>query len=82
MDIQTLKEFFKWCTILNVALFILSAIIIIVASDFIYSWHGQLFHMPREAFDVILYSFLGLYKIVILVFNLIPYVALRIIEKK
>jgi hypothetical protein len=37
--------------------------------------------MPREVFDVVLYSFLGLYKIVILVFNFVPYVALRIVEK-
>lgn len=82
MDIRTLKEFFKWCTIINVALLILSAIMIIAAPDFIYSVQGQLFLMPREIFDVVLYAFLGLYKIVILVFNLVPYVALRIIEKK
>jgi hypothetical protein len=81
MDIRTLRAFFKWCTIINVALFVVSAIMILAASDFIYSAHGQLFHMPREAFDVVLYAFLGLYKIAILVFNLAPYVALRIIEK-
>jgi len=82
MDIRTIKEFFKWCTIINVALLGFSAIMIIAAPEFIYGAHGQLFHMPREAFDVVLYSFLGLYKIVILVFNLVPYVALRIVEKK
>ncbi len=82
MDIRTLKEFFKWCAIINVALLILSAIMIIAAPDFIYRVQGQLFQMPRETFDVVLYAFLGLYKIVILVFNLVPYVALRIIEKK
>jgi hypothetical protein len=38
--------------------------------------------MPRKAFGVVLFSFLGLYKIVILVFNLVPYVALRIVERK
>jgi hypothetical protein len=82
MDIRTLTEFFKWCTIINVAIFIFSAIMIVAVSDFIYRAHGQLFHMPREAFDVVIYSFLGLYKIVILVFNLVPYVALRIVAKK
>ena len=82
MDIRTLTEFFKWCSIINIALFILSAIMIIAAADFVYGMHGQLFHLPRETFDVALYAFLGLYKIVILVFNLVPYVALRIIGKK
>ncbi len=82
MNIQTLTAFFKWCTIINVALFVLPAIIFIAAPDIIYNWHGQLFHMPRETFDVVLYSFLGLYKIVILVFNLVPYVALRIVGSR
>ena len=54
----------------------------VAAPDFIYNAHGQLFHLPREAFDVVLYAFLGLYKIFILVFNLVPYVALRIVENK
>jgi hypothetical protein len=82
MDIRTLREFFKWCTVINVALFILSAIMIMTATDFIYDVHGQLFHIPREAFDVVLYSFLGFYKIVILVFNLVPFVALLIVGRK
>jgi len=82
MDIRTLTEFFKWCLIINVALFFFSTIMIMAASDFIYSMHGKLFHLPREAFDVFMYSFLGLYKIVILTFNIAPYVALRIVEKK
>ncbi len=82
MDVRTLTAVFGWCTIINVALFILSAIMFIAAPDFIYNAHGQLFHMPREVFDVVLYSFLGLYKIVILVFNLVPYVALRIVGSR
>lgn len=81
MEFQKLIAFFKWCTIINVALFVFSAIMLMAASDFIYSVHGQLFHMPREAFDVAIYSFLGLYKIIILAFNLVPYVALVIVRK-
>lgn len=79
MDTQTLTEFFKWCTIINVAVFVLSTIMILAVPDFIYGAHGQLFHVPRESFDVVLYSFLGLYKIIILAFGLVPYVALRIV---
>jgi hypothetical protein len=35
--------------------------------------------MPRETFNVVIYSFLGLFKIVFLVFNVVPWVALLII---
>lgn len=36
--------------------------------------------MPRETFNAIIYAFIGLVKVVILVFNLVPYVALLIIR--
>ncbi len=82
MDIQRLTTFFLWCTIINGTLLVLSATMIISAPDFIYSLHSKLFPIPRETFDVVIYSFLGLYKIVFLVFNVVPYVALLIVGKK
>ncbi len=81
MDMRILQEFLKWSTILNGSILIFSTLLLLVASDFIYSVHGQLFHLPREDFNVVIYSVLGLYKILILTFNLVPYVVLRIIKK-
>ena len=34
--------------------------------------------ISREAFNVIIYSFLGLYKLFFITFNVVPYIALRI----
>ena len=79
MDIETLTAFFMWCTIINGAMLVFSGIMIILAQDFVYSMHSKWFHIPRESFNVILYSFLGLYKIVFIVFNLVPYLALLIV---
>ena len=82
MDVRTLTSFFKWCTIINITVFALSTIMVLAASDFIYGANGQLFHKPREAFNVVLYVLLGLYKIFILVFNIVPYGALRIVGSR
>ncbi len=79
MDIQTLTAFFMWCTIINVALFAWAALWCILAPDFLYRMHGRLFHITRETFDAVLYAFLGAYKILILVFSLVPYLALLIV---
>ena len=79
MDIQTLTTFFMWCTILNGGLLILSFLICAFAGDWVYQMHSKWFPMPRETFRVVLYSFLGLFKIVFLVFNVVPYVALIIV---
>jgi hypothetical protein len=79
MDIQIFTKFFMWCSIINGALLILSALLLTFMQDFIYSLHGKLFPLPRETFRVIIYSFLGGYKILFIVFNLVPYVALVIL---
>lgn len=79
MDIQTLTKFFMWCTILNVALLSLSSLLCICAKDWAWGIHSKWFSISRETFNVAVYSFLGLYKILIFIFNLIPYIALLII---
>ena len=43
------------------------------------SLQSKWFPIPRETFDVVIYAFLGLFKIIFLVFNVVPYVALLII---
>lgn len=44
--------------------------------------HSQWFHLSREQFDAVHYADMALYKLGILLFNLIPYIALRIVERK
>ena len=76
MNIELVQRFFMWCTIINGAMLILSAIMLTFARDWIYSIHGKWFQIPRTAFDVTIYSFIGLFKIFFLMFNLVPYLAL------
>ncbi len=80
MDIQTLTTFFMWCTIINGALFVFWTTMCIFAPDLVYRTQNRFFPMPRETFNVVIYSFVGLFKIIFLVFNAVPYVALLIIR--
>ena len=68
-----------WCTILNVLLLWLSSLMCICAADWAYRIHSKWFSIPREVFNVAMYSFLGLYKVLVFVFSLIPYIALLIV---
>jgi len=81
MNIQRLTAFLMWCTIINGVLLVITAIMGTFGLDFVYSIHGKLFLFSRETLSVIFYLFLGLYKMVWLVFNAVPYVALLIIRK-
>lgn len=79
MDVQMLTRFFMWCTILNVSLLIVSFVMLVAAGDLVYKMHGKLFAMPRETFNAVIYSWMGLYKVLLIVFNLMPWLALAII---
>ena len=48
------------------------------APNLVYRLQNWLFPMPRETYDTVIYSFLGMFKIAFLFFNLVPYLALRI----
>ena len=79
MDIETVRAFFMWCAIINAALLALSFVILALAGDWVYRMHSKWFPIPRETFNVVIYSFLGFLKIFIVVFNLVPYIALLIV---
>lgn len=78
MDTQTLTSFFMWCTIINAALLSLSIVMMIAIGDLAYRIHSKWFPMPRQTFTVVIYSLLGLYKILFIAFSLVPWVALLI----
>ncbi len=80
MTMQTLKEFFMWCTIINLGLMAYWVLVCMLAPDLVYRVQSKFFPLPRETFDIIIYSFLGLFKIIFIVFNLVPYLALLIIS--
>jgi hypothetical protein len=81
MDIQKLTKFFMWCSIINGALLVLSMMGIILGPDFGLSLQSKLFRIPSETLNLVLYLYLGLLKIAWLVFNVTPYLALRVVGK-
>jgi hypothetical protein len=69
-----------WCSIINIGLLMLTFVMCIFAADWIYQIHSKWFPISRVAFNTILYSFLGAYKMLVLIFNIIPWIALSIIR--
>ncbi|MDX2417259.1 MAG: hypothetical protein QNK19_07350 [Xanthomonadales bacterium] len=79
MDIQTLTSFFMWCTIINSGMLIFLALIYMLAPNVAYRLQSKFIPISRETFDVVFYSFMGLFKVIFLVFNVVPWIALLII---
>lgn len=79
MDIETLTGFFLWCSILDASLLVFWSGLVLLAPGLVYRTQRRFFSMTRETFDVVMYCFLGAFKIVFIAFNLVPYIALRIV---
>lgn len=79
MSMAVIREFFMWCSVINGVLLVLSVVLCAFAGDWIYRIHGRWYSIPRDSFNMVLYAFVGLLKILFIVFNLTPYLALVIV---
>jgi hypothetical protein len=76
MTVCEIKNILLWCVGLNYAVLIIWFGAFVLAHDWIYSLHYRWFKLPVETFDAIHYAGLAAYKIGILLFFLVPLIAL------
>ena len=79
MTIDQLTSFFAWCTLLNIGILLLAAISLTVLRDWVIKLHASWYGVSEAELPSIYFKYLAYYKIAIFVFNLVPYLALRII---
>ncbi|MCP4653558.1 MAG: hypothetical protein GY858_09305 [Candidatus Omnitrophica bacterium] len=80
MTIETMRAVFGWCSVINMGLLLWWFFAIVVLHDFVYRVHTKWFKLSVESFDKIHYAGIAFFKIVVFVFNIVPYFALRIVE--
>lgn len=78
MTADSLSTFFFWCSVVNGAVLVFFTVMVLFAKNLIYRMHTMWFSISREHFELAMYCFLGLFKIMFLVFNLVPYIALKL----
>ncbi|QBY04942.1 hypothetical protein E2K93_11355 [Thalassotalea sp. HSM 43] len=78
MDVQQLAEFFGWCTVINAIFLILAWLIMQVFAEPIKALHRRMFTLDDETLQCVYFKFFGYYKLAIYVFNLAPYIALKL----
>jgi len=78
MDLDDLRKLLAWCTLINWVLLILWFAGYSIAGNWIYGIHSKMFKISKETFDAFNYGGMGLYKLVIVVFNFIPYLVLQL----
>jgi hypothetical protein len=78
MNDVPLSDFLLWCTILNYLVLLLWFVAFSLAHDWMLKLHGRWFHLTAAQFDALHYGGMAVYKIGILLLNLVPYIALHI----
>lgn len=80
MSIENLTAFLGWCTLINFGLLIIAAVAIVLMRGSISGIHASMFKLEQNDLSSAYFQYLANYKILIIVFNLVPYLALRIIS--
>ena len=78
MSINELTTFLGWSTVLNVVLLLLVSLFLFTFKTRVIDIHHRLTGVSRADLPKCYFSYIGQYKLGILLLNLIPYIALKI----
>ena len=81
MNIETVRRVLLWCTIINYGILLAWFLLFMLAHNWMYQFHGRWFQLSVEQFAMLHYAGMSIYKIGILLLNLVPYIALHICRR-
>ncbi len=79
MTLELIRHVLGWCAVINLGLLLWWFLFVVLAHDWTYRVHSKWFRLTEEKFDTVHYSGMGIFKMLIFFFNLVPYFALRIV---
>ena len=68
-----------YCTVINFGVLAFWGLLIVLPHNWMHQLYRRRLNIPAEQFDTVTYGGILLYKILILLFNLVPYIALTIV---
>ena len=78
MTVEMIRDILGLCAAINYAVLIVWFMVFSLGHDWLFRIHGKWFTLSVETFDAMHYGLMGLFKICILLFSLVPYLALLI----
>ena len=76
VTMNEIRHFLLWCAVLNYLVLLLWSGVFIFGHGWMYRLHSRWFRLPVETFDALNYGGLAVYKIGILLLNVVPLIAL------
>jgi len=79
MILDSITAFFGWMTVINSSLLLFSTIMLTAFKSIVISIHRKLTGLEADKLKPAYFHYLAFYKILIIVFNLVPYLVFKII---
>ena len=79
-NLQALTTFLGWCSVINVIALLVASLMLMLMRNFVAGIHGKMFGVSAEKMSLAYVQYLSNYKIAIIILNIVPYVALRIMS--
>jgi len=79
MTLEIIRDALGWCAVINLGLLLWWILFLTFAHDWTYRLHSRWFKLSVESFDAFHYGGMAFFKLSIFLFNLVPYLALRIV---
>ena len=79
-DLNTLTSFLGWCSVINIGLLLYATLMLTFFRDFVKRIHSKMFGLSDTELETSYFNYLANFKIAVLIFNLAPYVALKLMS--
>jgi hypothetical protein len=80
MHQATLTTFLGWCSVINLGLLCLATIMLGTLKNWVMGTHSKMLGIDEAELPGLYLQYLSNYKVLVLVFNVVPYMALRMMS--
>jgi Family of unknown function (DUF6868) len=78
MTLHTLTQFLGWVTLINIGLLSFTTVALLFMRGFAVKVHARMFAIEERDLNRAYFQYMAQFKMLVIVFNLTPYLALRI----
>jgi len=81
MSIEMMRKALLCCAVINYGILLVWFSFFVLAHDWMYLLHSRWFRLSVEQFDMLHYAGMSIFKLGIILLNVVPYIALRIVRR-
>jgi hypothetical protein len=79
MTAEVMRNILGWSALINYGVLLVWFLFFVLAHDWMYRLHTRYFALTAEKFDSVHYASMATFKLLVIVLNLVPYLAMRIV---